>query len=148
MSMRILITTLSAMVLTAAILLSKTVPLAPKESDVVGTWVGFTSEANNFYRIVLRKQGGLLAQGFGDAAPALYRIESWSLDTKSKLSIRTSQISTNAYPMRAEGSATTSRLDLKFMGMEGGWMREVSMHREDLIKRRITALESAMQEIK
>ena len=77
--------------------------------------------------------------------PKLYKIDKWTVDSRSQVTMRTSPISSNAYPIIIEGRATFSRLEFKLMGPEKGWRKEVALSKEALIRGRISSLERAMQ---
>src|ERR1700719_1133649 len=113
------------------------IPIPPTEETVRGVWIGFPPEANDFYRLLLQEHSGVFASSFAGEKTKLYIIESWSLDSKGQLMIKTSPISTNAYPVLINGKANSSNIQLKISGRGGSWTQEVVLHREELIEKRI-----------
>src|SRR4051812_49043425 len=119
-------------------------PRGPAASELVGTWIGFTPEENDFFRIVLKLEGGLLAHSFVGCDPAIYKIDSWSLNNRGKLLIKTAGVSTNAYPITITGTSSGYQLSLKVSANGTAWSREVLFHNEVAMKKRIASLERAM----
>jgi len=136
------------MFVSAAVGLSRVIPVAPKRDDILGTWLGFSSELRDFCRIVLKSQGGIIAHSSDSGEePKLYRIDKWAVDSRSQVTMRTSPISSNAYPIIIEGRATFSSLEVRIMGPEGGWRKEVALRKEALVRGRISSLEQSMQKL-
>jgi len=127
--------------------ISTVFPVAPLSQDVVGAWVGFTSEANDAYRVVLNEKGGFIAHSFAGGEPALYRIDSWTLDSKSNFALRISPLSTNAYPIIVVGSVPSFHLQFKFAGKDAGWSHDVSLYKESVINDRLAALRASMDRL-
>ena len=121
-------------------------PVPPDLHALRGTWVGFTSEANDFYRVRLDADGGSMAAAFAGREPRLSRITALAIDSQSRITMDISPISTNAYAIRVGGSAETSRLQLRVTGPDtNGWVHDILLYREDLLLGRIAALRSAME---
>jgi hypothetical protein len=110
----------------------------------VGTWIGFTAEANDFYRIVIKNQGGLIAHSFAGEQPEVYKIDAWSLKRPARVYIKTSGISKGARSIRIEGNVVVSHLQLKFSAADGGWWQNVAFYHENTIKSNFTSLEKSM----
>src|SRR5678816_1468946 len=88
------------------------IPVPVKRPAVLGTWVGFTSLANDFYRIQLTDTNGLFAWTFVGEEPLLYRIQSWELGRKSKLKFVVRAVSKEAEPIAITGRAHPWALEL------------------------------------
>src|SRR5262245_47638813 len=103
--MRKLILGISIVVLLGSICFSTVIEVPPTRQDIRSTWIGFTPLVNDFYRIVLRDKDGYIAHSFAGKESELYKIESWSIDSKGRLSIKTSPISKGAYQIIMRGDA-------------------------------------------
>jgi hypothetical protein len=124
------------------------VPDPPTAEDVTGAWIGFTSDANDVYRVVLNPVGGFFAHSFCDAEPMLYRIDSWTLDKKSHITFKMSPISEGAYPVLVVGRMPAAYLQLTIRAPDGGWSNNVSLYKEAIIKSRIANLSAVMERTK
>jgi len=130
-----------------SVCLSTVIPLPPNEQTIRGMWVGFSSDANDFYRLELQDQGGLFASSFAGGDAKVYKINSWSLNANGEMLIKTSPISTNAYPILVMGKAKSSQIQLTIKGPGGGWMHEVTINKEWVIEKRMQILKSSMDQI-
>jgi len=113
----------------------------------IGTWVGFTSLANDFYRIQLTDTNGLFAHTFTGEEPDLYRIDSWELGRKSELKFVVRAISKDAEPIAITGTAHPWALELvvKSASPHKDWQRPVTLYKEDLVESRISLLKQSMK---
>ena len=130
-----------------AVCVAKVIPLHPNAETVRGTWVGFSPDANDFYRLELRDPDGFAASSFAGGNVKLYKIDSWSLSTSGGMVINTSPISTNAYPILVTGKAKSSQIQLTVKGPEGGWVHEIILNKEELVEKRMQILKSSMDQI-
>ena len=137
---------LLALILLVSVCLARVTSAAPTRQEVIGTWLGFTDSANDFYRVILTDRGGFVGHSFARGRAELYRIESWELGPKSRLTIRTSPISTNAYHIEMEGLVTASRMQFTVSGSrKEGWRQEVPLYREEFLADQISALRRSME---
>jgi hypothetical protein len=118
-----------------------------KRAAVPGTWVGFSSLANDFYRIQLTDSNGLFAHTFTGEKPDLFRIESWEIGRKSQLKFVVRAISKEAEPIAITGRAHPWALELvlKSASPHSDWESDVTLYKEDLIENRISLLKQSMK---
>ena len=100
----------------------------PKIEELTDTWIGYTNDDLNFYRVTLRKDGtGLCAFVFVREPAQLYEITKWTikgLDIKFTLK----PIDADAEPIYMHGRADGWQLYLTVGGE--GWARDLKLRRQ------------------
>lgn len=114
------------------------------DSDLLGAWVGLTSDELYYYRFVFDQSGqGLCCFVFLYETPNLYRITSRKL-TGREISISVAPVDDGAYPIMIEGHAVGHRkLELTVRG--DGWSRSLTLRREDDLEKRASLVNARMR---
>lgn len=121
------------------------VPIAKK--GILGAWSGFTSDANHFYRVVLREQDGWIGASFVGSEPRIYRIDSWGINSKGELRMSVASVSTNAYAILIRANAKTFCIDLEVGPKDDGWKHNIALYRESLIEKQLNELKQCMKNL-
>jgi hypothetical protein len=124
---------------------SKTKPVPPSKKDILGMWIGFTSDGNSFYRVLLSEKDGVLARSFVGEEPMLYKFNSWNLNSRGQIYISPTPVSSNAFAIRLSGNAWVSKIFLKQTPRDGGWTEEFMLQKEDVLEKRFSDLKNAMK---
>lgn len=112
-------------------------------SDIVGTWIGLTTDELQMVRLMLAPDGkGTLGSSFLAEEPCVVRIASWTFD-KGEITLVFDD-SPARCPREPElhGVARGSALELILRG--AGWKRMASLRKEDGLANRWQRLKAAM----
>ena len=139
---------LVALVLVAAVLFSARLEGSGKRvriqrEDMIGTWIGLTTDELQMIRLILGPHGdGIIGFSFMDEEPCVFRLASWTFDR--------GEIAFNL-----EGSPTSCPRDRQFNGVARGnaleltvrgpgWKRTASLRKEEKLADRWRRLKAAM----
>lgn len=114
------------------------------DDDLLGAWVGLTSDELCYYRLVFDQSGeGTCCFVFLYEAPKLYRITERKL-TGRKITISVAPVDDDAYPIMIEGE-TVGHRKLELIVRGDGWSRPLTLRREDDLEKRASLVKTRMQ---
>jgi hypothetical protein len=138
-----------ALTIISCVCFARVTSFPPKASQLYGTWVGFSEEANNFYRLTLRDGQGTFA--FSEAISSnsasckIYHVDRWSVDAKGQLAMKATGLQTNYEPIALSGNAYTYMIKFALGRRGGGWQRAGILHREEVVERGLQNLKRFME---
>ncbi len=107
---------------------NRTVPLKP--SDVVGSWIGYSENYLDFYRITLDPDGtGLCVGLYLMELSSVYRIKKWTLQSDGSVPLELVPNGGGAEPIRVDAALRWDYLRLAVMG-RSGWTNQAVLYRE------------------
>lgn len=111
--------------------------------DVVGTWIGLTSDELHIIRLTLDAEGvGWLGLSFLDEAPCTVALTSWTFD-KGKIALKLDAPAASCHLNRELRGVVSGRgLIITVQGI--GWNRSASLRREEKLSERWMELKAAM----
>jgi hypothetical protein len=114
-----------------------------QRDDVVGTWIGLTSDEMQMIRLSLEHDGtGLIGFSYLNDEPCVFHLAAWTFD-KGKITLKLDG-SPAKCPLDREFHCVVSgnALDLTMQG--SGWKRSASLRREESLADRWRRLRATM----
>lgn len=114
-----------------------------QRDDLVGTWVGLTTDELQMIRVTLEPQGkGIIGVSFLDEQPCVFRLASWLFDG-GKLAFNFDRSSATCV-QKIQGLTRGSALELTLSGAD--WKRTASLRREEKLADRWERLRFTMSQ--
>lgn len=111
--------------------------------DLVGTWIGLTSDELQMVRVTLDPDGtGWIGFSFLDNAPCILRLRSWVFD-KGKVALGLDKSSARC-PVDREFHGEVSGNALLVTMRGSGWSRSASLRREEKLAERWLRIKAEM----
>jgi hypothetical protein len=110
---------------------NRTVPLQP--SEVVGSWIGYTEDYLDFYRITLNPDGsGLCVRLYLEKLEGVYRIKKWTLLSDGSVPLELVPIGDGVEPIQLDAVLKWNYLRLTAMRIPPyTWRHQGVLYRED-----------------
>lgn len=121
----------------------KRVPI--QRDDVVGAWIGLTTDDLELIRLDLAAEGGgALGFIFVDLAPCVVPLKSWSF-SRGRIELEVADTPTCARGRRFQALVAGNTLELDVLGE--GWRRQAHLKRESPLEDRWEQLKTAMGQL-
>ncbi len=147
MSRRVTISVVAALAagLIAYFVYARSVVPPPKVDAIADTWIGFTKDDLNLYRLTLRSDGtGVCAFTFVREPALAYEVTAWKLSGYN-VEIVLKPIDPSAEPIRMKGQTAGWHLNLNVSGT--GWNRDLKMYRESEVESAYERIHQRMLEL-
>ena len=114
-----------------------------ERADMVGTWIGLTTDELQMIRLTLGPQGdGIIGVSFMDEEPCVFRLASWTFDSGKVALELANSIGRCPRDREFHGVAKGNALELTVQG--SGWRRGASLRREESLVDRWMRLRASM----
>jgi hypothetical protein len=114
-----------------------------QRGDLVGTWIGLTTDELQMIRLTLGPQGdGIIGVSFMDEEPCVFRLASWTFDTGEVALDLADSLGRCPRDREFHGVAKGNALELTVRG--AGWKRSASLRKEERLVDRWQRLKAAM----
>ena len=146
MSRRSLLAVMTAAALILPVALrgvDKRVPI--RQGDVVGTWIGLTTDELQMIRMTLGSDGrGIVGFSFLDHQPCVFRISSWTFNGGDIAIALGDSLTGCPRDRELRGIVKGNALELTLRG--SGWKRNASLRKEEGLADRWRKLKAAMSD--
>jgi hypothetical protein len=114
-----------------------------QRNDLVGTWIGLTSDELQMVRLTLNPDGaGSLGYSYLEKDPCIYRVASWVFK-QGNIELKLGHLGMScALDREFRGVVSGNALELTIQGK--GWKRSASLRREENLEDRWRMLKNAM----